>query len=88
LGGIIIIKNTRIMKSIAFTSSILFAALFSYTNALELTTQLYAELTTELNAEQLAGQVIPEWGAAPVMMAPTSTDYLSYHGTVSINQWH
>ncbi len=72
------------MKSIAFTYSILFAALFSSTNALELTTQLHAELTTELTAEQLAGQVIAEWGAAPVLMAPTSTDYLSYHGTAKI----
>lgn len=76
------------MKSIAFTSSILFAALFSSTNSLELTTQIHAELTTELTAEQLAGQVYPEWGAAPVMMAPTSTDYLSYHGTVKTNESH
>jgi len=73
---------------IAFTSSFLLAALLSSANALELTSELHATLTTELTAEQIAGAVNAEWGAAPVMMTPTGTDPLSYHGTTSINQWH
>jgi hypothetical protein len=73
LGEIIIIKKkTRIMKSIAFTSSILMASLLSPVKALE--------ITNELTTEQAYRVYDPAFGTGPLLNGPTSKDPLSYHG--------
>jgi hypothetical protein len=63
------------MISVAFTSSMLIAALLSPAKALELT----AELTT-------AQEINPAFGEGPILMKPTASDPLSYHGTDKIYQ--
>jgi hypothetical protein len=75
-GGLLLKIKNRIMKSVKFTSSILMAAFLSSAKALEIT----AELTT-------AQEINPAFGEGPILMKPTASDPLSYHGTDKIYQW-